>query len=444
MIRRFYVEKLFNLFDNEIKFKIEEKITILVGNNGCGKTTMLNMLKAIFSSNHSVLLDYEFKYIELELENSLIKIEKSEMEIGDNEDEKNYIRCLKYYLNDKELEQVYRENNKLNSPAFWQRLIPSLRRISADLFRDMKTSKILKREELFDEYFDEIPDNIKNELIPIPNEINDLLRDVEIIFITTERLKTTISESDWRGETNLINTVEIYSNELRSNIVNALSNYANLSQKLDEKFPFRVLEAIKKKKGLSTTELRNSFEKIQELRNKHILTGVLENSENRYFNSDLDGVDENTASVLTVYYNDTEEKLHALDDISDRILLFLNIINDKLGKYKHIRVSANEGIEFTQENQENNKKSMLKLSSLSSGEQQEIVLLYQLIFTESRNKIILIDEPEISLNVNWQREFIQDIKKIIEVNGFNVLIATHSPQIINNNWNLVVSLGEVD
>ena len=75
---------------------------------------------------------------------------------------------------------------------------------------------------------------------------------------------------------------------------------------------------------------------------------------------------------------------------------------------------------------------------------QELVLLYKLIFKGEKEKIILIDEPEISLNVSWQREFLDDMKKIVEMNGFSILIATHSPQIINDNWDLVESLGDCE
>ena len=56
----------------------------------------------------------------------------------------------------------------------------------------------------------------------------------------------------------------------------------------------------------------------------------------------------------------------------------------------------------------------------------------------------MLDEPEISLNVRWQRDFIEDIKKIISINNIAILVATHSPQIINDNWDLVEELGEFD
>ena len=52
----------------------------------------------------------------------------------------------------------------------------------------------------------------------------------------------------------------------------------------------------------------------------------------------------------------------------------------------------------------------------------------------------MIDEPEISLHVVWQLAFLDDIKDIINLKKIDVVIATHSPQIINDDWDLTVNL----
>lgn len=84
----------------------------------------------------------------------------------------------------------------------------------------------------------------------------------------------------------------------------------------------------------------------------------------------------------------------------------------------------------------------MDLNKLSSGEQEILVLFYKLIF-ESDVNIILIDEPEISLHISWQKEILNDFKKIIELNrNIHVIIATHSPQILSDNWDLQVDLAE--
>jgi predicted ATPase len=45
----------------------------------------------------------------------------------------------------------------------------------------------------------------------------------------------------------------------------------------------------------------------------------------------------------------------------------------------------------------------------------------------------LIDEPETSMHVAWQIEFIRDLKKITKIKPLSFIVATHSPDIINDN-----------
>ena len=73
---------------------------------------------------------------------------------------------------------------------------------------------------------------------------------------------------------------------------------------------------------------------------------------------------------------------------------------------------------------------------LSSGEQHEIVLLFELLFETKPNSLILIDEPELSLHVAWQREMLKDLQEIADLSDFRAILATHSPQIINDRWDL--------
>ena len=86
----------------------------------------------------------------------------------------------------------------------------------------------------------------------------------------------------------------------------------------------------------------------------------------------------------------------------------------------------------------------MDLDQLSSGEQHEVVLLYELIFNVKDDVLVLIDEPEISLHVTWQKEFLSDLLRIIELQNIQVMIATHSPAIINGRWDLTCNLEKAD
>ena len=77
---------------------------------------------------------------------------------------------------------------------------------------------------------------------------------------------------------------------------------------------------------------------------------------------------------------------------------------------------------------------------LSSGEQHELVILYELLFRAKSNSLILIDEPELSLHVAWQERFVKDLEETARVSNFRAIIATHSPEIIGDRWDLTVEL----
>ena len=80
---------------------------------------------------------------------------------------------------------------------------------------------------------------------------------------------------------------------------------------------------------------------------------------------------------------------------------------------------------------------------LSSGEQHEVILNYELIFKTEEKSVILIDEPEISLHMMWQRKFIDNLLDIATKNHLNIIVATHSADIVNDHRNLVHALNEI-
>jgi predicted ATP-binding protein involved in virulence len=140
---------------------------------------------------------------------------------------------------------------------------------------------------------------------------------------------------------------------------------------------------------------------------------------------------------LLVYLKDSEEKTGVFDKLIDRMELFTDILNNRRFTFKTIRINREKGFVFL-----TSKGKNLNLTDLSSGEQHEVVLLYELIFKAKQNTLVLIDEPEISLHISWQTEFLEDLLQIIKLQNIQIIIATHSPQIINDNWHLTVDLAK--
>lgn len=102
----------------------------------------------------------------------------------------------------------------------------------------------------------------------------------------------------------------------------------------------------------------------------------------------------------------------------------LNIINTTLERYTNIELSFdNDGNIEVLKN-----KNDIEFKKLSSGEKRIILLFLYVVF--SKEKIILIDEPEISLSLNYQSKFVDDIVRLAD--NKKIMMATHAPYIYDD------------
>ncbi len=137
---------------------------------------------------------------------------------------------------------------------------------------------------------------------------------------------------------------------------------------------------------------------------------------------------------MTLYVEDTARKLGVLDNLARRTQILVENINGKFA-HKKILIDRDKGLVARTDDGQT-----LELDALSSGEQHELVLLYDLLFRVKPNTLVLIDEPELSLHVNWQKSFLPDLIKVVEATGYDVILATHSPFIVGDRSDLMVAL----
>ncbi len=179
------------------------------------------------------------------------------------------------------------------------------------------------------------------------------------------------------------------------------------------------------------------------IRHDYIKFGFLDNSVNTGF--DTHGMEssrkQENAHVLELYLYDSLNKYSAFEDLTKKINLFLRFLNSKELAFKKVVVHKEFGFCLNDIDTEKN----IELNSLSSGEQNQIIMLYNLIFLTSKNSVLLVDEPEISLHIAWQKEVLNNLERIMKVNGIpQAVIATHSPTVINGNWDRSLDLYELN
>lgn len=88
-------------------------------------------------------------------------------------------------------------------------------------------------------------------------------------------------------------------------------------------------------------------------------------------------------------------------------------------------IDENKKLIFTNMNNEE-----FGIESLSSGEQQILSKVFPLFTDSMKEHVILIDEPEDSLHPSWQTRLIPILRRCAKNNDCQVILATHSPQII--------------
>ncbi len=380
------VDGLFRIFDYVIPLNTDERITIIHGPNGFGKTVLLRMLDGLFNGHYLDLLKIPFQKFEVRFEDDSVFWIDSEKKI-------NYSKKYSCPLNGGK------------HPDWFLKIQES---VNTYLITEQRLHDI---QEPFSKF--------EARSASPENEISNLL--IKLKDILQGNAKTLL----------VVPMVKEYSEELAKTIQQKLAESAALSQSLDQTFPRRLMEQMGRSK-MNYDELQHKLNELEEKRSRLIEAGLVDKQEDTDF-LPAEEIADTTKDVLAVYIEDIEKKLGVFDELAGKIEVFKRIINDRF-LYKTILISKERGFIFNTSDE----NSELPIDALSSGEQHELVILYQLLFKTEPDTLILIDEPELSLHVAWQIQFLQDLQEIIKIASLDVLIATHSPQLIHDRWDLTV------
>lgn len=437
-LKNIKIQGLFGLLDYNIELGNEEALIILTGPNGYGKTTILNIIYHLFNQKFYFFQKLHFQSISFSFSgNKRIDLTKKEgkpkaeqvVQLINNVQQVVFrqIQTTDIHVNlfeDNRPVEAFVYNSEVENKLISElgKYIP-IQRISQDMILDSRTGKQLSLREFLVENGQVLPLRVINLINKQNNRILQLLNSTDVYIIREQRLLT---QTLLNNRISFASTIEQYAKELKELISNKQIEAYQITQQLDSSFPKRLIEC---KRNLSKDDFKVRFAELIEKQNQLKTFGISTTQQ------DVTEYDEKTANVLTVYLEDSEKKVSVYDELLGKIELFVNILNEKRFAFKSIVINGSQGFYFQSSNGQR-----LNLADLSSGEQHEVVLLYELLFKTKPNTLILIDEPEISLHVTWQKVFIQDLQKIAKIKHIFFLISTHAPQIINDRWDLTRDL----
>lgn len=437
--------KLFGYFDYSIDF--HDTVTILHGLNGCGKTTMLQTINAVFNKEMDTIKSTDLQSVSFFFSTgAILKIDRKKIYLDPEKEKATGIIYLAYSIIENGKETVF---DSFENTDEYQDIVkrflkgyrpfPFLERINESTWYDRTRETKLNLEEVIAEYGTIIFRRYSREYLEddIPQPVQDILASMDVRLIAADRLTVAKRVERQYGEDNIKieRRVNLIAKDLSQKIRDTIQQYAQLSQAKDRTFPLR---AIKQSSPLTVDEIKSKMIELESKRKEFVDTGILEEEQDDIGIHDLlDAITESNRQNLSLYAIDTEEKLNALSSLSSSINLFRNLI-DKNFNNKRIVFNKDYGFRFVATYSD----STILPQSLSSGEQHELVMFYDLIFNASENTLILIDEPELSLHIKWQLDYVDELLQIISATKFSAVLATHSPQIIHDKWDLTVSLSE--
>jgi ABC-type glutathione transport system ATPase component len=141
------------------------------------------------------------------------------------------------------------------------------------------------------------------------------------------------------------------------------------------------------------------------------------------------------AQVIKPYLDSNEARFAALDSLQSTLATFVDQLNTVFFRKKVVNFDLGHGVGISAGGQP------LNPELLSSGEKQLLVLFCNVAQASDRPAIFIIDEPELSLNVDWQRHLIDALQKLASEN-VQFIFATHSLELLSRHRNNVAKLVE--
>ena len=431
--KKFDIQGLFGRKDT-ISIDLESNVKIIYGINGSGKTTILKLLEAILTGRLFEIRNVNFKSLVLHLDNGKsIKATRAKKSSKKTERRRSIFTLkLEFISPSGKIEETSQMDDEAELTEkvpldIIEHEIPELNRIGRREWADATTGDYLTLSDVISRYSDRLP------WLQPSTEIGwyrKLVRGFSVKFIQTQRLITMKSEAgpyNPRRAVRYQNTVIEYSERLRELIRDKLSDSMSMAQSLDSSYPRRLLQETGTR--LSDKRLKELLAKTEQLGAKLRQVELLSSGDN--VDIIFESISEDNRRAIALYLSDSVKKYEALEPFADKLLLFLDIVNTKFKPTKSVQIGGREGIRIGLSG-----GGEIHPRLLSSGEQHEIVLLFDLIFFSEPGTLVLIDEPEISLHIDWQKKFLSDVEAIGKAADLRFLLATHSPAIIGTRFDI--------
>lgn len=431
-LEKFSIIGLFGIRDVEIPFN--SSVNILIGENGLGKTTILNTIYFCLTCKFYKLNSIVFDKIVIDFTSGkTVEIKKEDLFLfSDDEinpyEESQIINLINRQLTSEEKEELYLYSqsddiayrDKMSSAIVYS--LAKRSPFSPRMIRRAIMSMFDNRHGKLGEVKSIIRSEIKGEVLYFPTyrrieeELHNLgtgkveldKDDKRLIQFGMEDVKETFNKVILNIKNSAIDGFSAITGEMLSQYVDGLND---IDEKIKDRIQPDILKIILERVGQNIAPTYK--ERIIELVNSKEI--FVKEEQYKYLINFL-------SNLIKSY-----DQQKTLDNL---IKGFANVCNGYLNGKKVVYNESKVEISVIQNNGQE-----IELKNLSSGEKQ-IISLFAKIYLESESKlIVLFDEPELSLSIEWQRMLLPDVLKSERCSL--LLTVTHSPFIFENELDLM-------
>jgi energy-coupling factor transporter ATP-binding protein EcfA2 len=443
-IKNIRVQKLFGMYDYSLTVPKStdqsSKIMILYGNNGSGKTTVLKLAFHLLAPENnrdhkSKVARVPFQLFEVELNDGTLVSAKRQR----NQLDGSFSMVLKRNRR-KEIAVEFTSDHNFEVNATSEedekkisRFLRGLYELELGLYMlsdDRQIHLAGRRRESGSQFLD-VTDLYEDMLFQDPDLYFRIRRqeglDPEVIahYLLSQSMKR--AESWFRrraiyGSSKGESSVNALYNEILKRLVSLPQDERDDTRSTKKSIEEKVLQLERECKKFAEYGLLPRF------RGNEILKAVGKAPERNL---------KIIADVLTPYLRSLDRKLKALGETYRRVDAIVTIINRFLTN-KKLSYNLHDGLTVKALDEKS-----LSPQMLSSGERHLFLLFCNSVVASDRPSIMMIDEPEISLNVKWQRMLIDSLLECIGDSPVQYIFATHSMELLTKHRDCVVKLNDI-
>jgi len=419
--------------DKTIELKLREDVNFLIGVNGSGKTTIINLIAATLKADFFTLDRFQFKKIKIDLKkqkidnktkNAFIEVEKVEKEaspfsyikfkIKDYNDEKPKV----FNLDKLEAERLIHYSSEYLSPKRYTRGGIFERDVNLALQELVNVTWLsINRTTSYIPYTNKRREERGVEST-IDQKIEELQRELERYFSLLDRKSS--------AETDIFQKYIFESLIDAAEHGNTLDFSKGLNAEVEKESLKQIFLHLGLDKNVTNKKLDTHFQGYTDSLNKY----------NKKFGMSIKDfsflIDTRRIHTVVQKWNSLIKKQ---DEINESKNIFLHVINNLLQR-KKLFINEKNDLEVKTES-----GKIFSLINLSSGEKQLLIILGQSLLQESKTHIYIADEPELSLHVEWQEKIVSSLQKVNP--NSQILFATHSPDIVGEFASSVIKVEEV-